>query len=188
MINLGQHGVRLYSLTKMKAHRAFLSSVLTFLLADCMGGTGNTLKPFADIQPTPIMRMSASNSIFLDADAVIPGPSDDHIARWRAARINLALLIDDTGQARGVKEFTVNLFPDVIYTGVIEQVDQAGDVYSWSGYLKGIEHSYFTMVYTSGAFMGHFASPLGVYEATYARDDLYRIIQIDQSKFPGGEG
>ena len=36
--------------------------------------------------------------------------------------------------------------------------------------------------------MGHFASPLGIYEAVIVEDDLYRVIQIDQTKFPGGEG
>jgi hypothetical protein len=51
-----------------------------------------------------------------------------------------------------------------------------------------VENSYFTLVYTSGVFMGHFGSPLGIYEAVIVEDDLYRVIQIDQTKFPGGEG
>jgi hypothetical protein len=134
------------------------------------------------------MGTSASDNIFLDTDFSLPDPNEPQIQRWRAVKINLALLIDPSGQTRNVKEFTINLFPDVTYIGVIEQVEQAGDVYSWSGYLKGVEYSYFTMVYTSGAFMGHFASPLGIYEAAFARDDIYRVTQIDQSKFPGGEG
>jgi hypothetical protein len=87
-----------------------------------------------------------------------------------------------------VKEITLNLFPDVVYTGVIQQTEVSGDSISWSGILKDVGKSYFTMVYTSGAFMGHFASPLGICEAVYVEDDLYRVIMIDQSKFPGGEG
>ncbi len=81
--------------------------------------------------------------------------------RSRFVKINLDLLMDETGQARDVKEIIFNLFPDVTYTGVIEQVEQSGDSISWSGYLKDVDTSYFTMVYTSGVFMGHFASPLG---------------------------
>jgi hypothetical protein len=181
-------GVECNRLTEMKAQRKLFLCLLTFLLAACTGEIVNTGEPFAVSQPTPIMESSTNTSIFLDTDAVLADPTDGHIQRWRAVKINLALLIDETGQTHNVKEFTINLFPDVTYTGVIEQVEQAGDVYSWSGYLKGIEYSYFTMVYTSGAFMGHFASPLGVYEAAFARDDIYRVIQIDQSKFPGGEG
>lgn len=171
----------------MKVQRIFLA-MLIFLPVACTGETVMTVEPLAISQPTPIMGTIDNNSIFLNTDAALPEPTDVHIARWRVVQINLALLIDDAGQARDVKEITVNLFPDVTYTAVIEQVEQAGGVYSWSGYLKGVELSYFTMVYTSGAFMGHFASPLGVYEAAYAQGDLYRVIQIDQSKFPGGEG
>ena len=128
------------------------------------------------------------DSIFLDSGESVPAPAEPHIARSRPVKINLGLLIDETGQARPVKEIVVNLFPDTTYIAVIEQAEQAGDVYSWSGVLKGVEYSYFTMVYTSGAFMGHFASPLGIYETAYVRDDLYRVIQIDQQKLPGGEG
>ena len=43
------------------------------------------------------------------------------------------------------------------------------------------------MVYTGGVFIGHFASPLEVYEVSLVQDDLYRVILIDQSKFQGGE-
>jgi len=172
----------------MKVQRLTLCCVLVFLLVGCEGGRAGTVEPLAVSQPTPMTGTSISQSIFLDTDAVLAAPTDRHIERWRAVKINLALLIDDAGQARDLKEFTINLFPDVTYVGVIEQVEQAGDVYSWTGSIKGVEYSYFTMVYTSGAFMGHFASPLGVYEAAYAREDVYRVIQIDQSKFPGGEG
>ena len=172
----------------MKVQRAFHLCVLVFLLVGCKGEPANAVEPFAVSQPTSIMGTSDNHSIFLDTDAVLSAPTDGHVERWRAVKINLALLIDEAGQAREVKEFTINLFPDVMYVGVIEQGEQAGDVVSWSGHLKGVELSYFTMVYTGGAFMGHFASPLGVYEAAFARDDIYRVIQIDQSKFPGGEG
>jgi sulfur transfer complex TusBCD TusB component (DsrH family) len=162
---------------------------LLFLLAGCTGETSSATEPIAISQSTPALgKPSSGASIFLDTDAAIPALAEPHVVRWRAVKINLALLLDESGQARDVKEFTINLFPDVVYTGVIELVEQAGDVVSWSGTLKGVENSYFTMVYTSGAFMGHFGSPLGVYEAAYARDEVYRIIEIDQNKFPGGEG
>lgn len=137
---------------------------------------------------TPALSLSASSGFFADTELNRELPAEPHISRWRFVKINLGQLLDETGQARNVKEITFNLFPDVVYIGVIEQVEQNGDGFSWSGYLKDVEYSYFTMVYTSEVFMGHFASPLGVYEAVLVEDDIYRVIQIDQTKFPGGEG
>lgn len=163
-------------------------SLFVFLLAACTGETVSKHEPLAAPQPTPRMETSVDNLIFLDTDVVLADPAEGHISRWRAVRVNLALLLDEQGQARNLKEFTVNLFPDVTYIAVIENIEQSGGVYSWSGYLKDVELSYFTMVYTGGAFMGHFASPLGVYETAFSQGDVYRVIQIDQSKFPGGEG
>lgn len=126
--------------------------------------------------------------LFADTDLTRELPEEPQIVRSRFVKIRMDLLLDEMGQARDVKEIVFNLFPDVSYTGVVEEVVQNGDGYSWSGYLKDVDTSYFTMVYTSGVFMGHFASPLGVYETAFVEGDLYRVIMIDQTKFPGGEG
>jgi len=137
---------------------------------------------------TPIS--SPSSELFLDAEpgeAIAAPPS---AARSRLVKINLALLLDDQGQARDLgagAEIRINLFPDVTYTGVIEQVESNGDGYSWMGYLKDIEYSGMTIVYTSGLFIGQFASPAGIYEVSSVGDELYRIILVDQAKFQGGE-
>ncbi len=115
-------------------------------------------------------------------------PPEAHIIRYRFVKVRLDTLLVDGSQLRDVKKLTINLFPDVIHTAVIEDVTEEGDSYTWSGYLDGVEYSYFTMVYTSGVFMGHFASPNGIYEVVFVEGDLYRVIMIDQTKFQGGEG
>lgn len=137
---------------------------------------------------TPTFSFSPSAGLFADTEITRDLPAEPHITRSRFVKVNLGQLLDETGQARNVKEITFNLFPDVVYIGVVEQVEQSGDSYTWSGYLQDVEYSYFTMVYTSGVFMGHFASPQGIYEAVFVEDGLYRVIEIDQTKFPGGEG
>ena len=70
---------------------------------------------------------------------------------------------------------------------MIARTESNGDGYSWSGYLKDVENSSLTMIYTGGAFIGRFASPLGAYEVSGAGGDLYLIVAIDQSKYPGGD-
>ena len=129
-----------------------------------------------------------SSGLFLEANGTREVTPQPQIIRSRFVTIDPTLLMDEAGRARTITEIPIDLFPDAVYTGVIEQIEQNGDSISWSGYLKDIENSYFTLVFTSGVYMGHFASPLGIYETGFIEPGLYRIIQIDQTKFPGGEG
>jgi len=104
------------------------------------------------------------------------------VVRSRFVKINTELLLDNAGQAREVDEITLNLFPDVTYVGVIDQVEQNGDGYTWVGTLKGVENSSLFIVFAGGVFIVHVASPEGVYEASNRGGDLYQIIMIP----PGG--
>ena len=109
------------------------------------------------------------------------------VARARYLNVNLGLLVDSSGKARDVStlpEITLNLFPDVNYTGLIDQVETTeGDSTSWIGRLAGVDGGYFYLVESSdGGFIAHVASSQGVYEVSSAGDNLYRVIQIDQSK------
>lgn len=167
----------------------FILRLCLLTLALCGCGARRVAFPLeATALPLETPSLSASPGLFADTELTRVLPAQPHISRSRFVKINLGQLLDESGQSRNVKEISFNLFPDAVYTGVIEQAEQSGDSFSWSGVLKGVEYSSFTMVYTSGVFMGHFASPLGIYETVIVEDDLYRVIQIDQTKFPGGEG
>lgn len=167
-------------------------SLLTTILAGC--GFPNPVVPGEEQSPsiaTASLKTQSPGSeefLFADTDESRNLPSEAHIVRYRFVKVRLEKLLDDSGQPRNVKRISINLFPDVIYTAVIEEVTQEGDSFTWSGYLEGVETSYFTMVYTSGVFMGHYASPNGVYEVVFVEGDLYRVIMIDQTNFQGGEG
>lgn len=158
--------------------------LLVIFLYGC-GGAGQATFPLK----TPAMALpTPSGGLFIDANTTIQLPSDPHISRSRYVHIDFPMLLDESGQARKVDELTINLFPDVVYTGVVTQIESMGDGSTWVGYLKDVEYSELSMVYTSGVYIGHFASPLGVYEVTYVEGDLYKVIQIDQKQLPGGEG
>lgn len=143
-------------------------------------------------EKTPAMTPTLPNFIpdgfFIDSDVTHVFPEEPQISRSRLVEINQGQLLNGNKQSVPVKEIKLNLFPDVTYTGVVVQIEETGDGYSWVGYLKDVEFSAMTIVYSSGVFIGNFASPLGVYEFSYVEDDLYRIIMIDQTKFPTGEG
>ncbi|MFH2038293.1 MAG: hypothetical protein ABIJ65_02545 [Chloroflexota bacterium] len=159
-------------------------------LTACSAANGQTTARKTELVSamTPTLPNSTSAGFFVDSDATHTFPEEPQISRSRLVEINLYQLIDNNGQSVPVEEILLNLFPDVTYTGVIKQIEENGDGYSWVGYLKDVEFSSMTIVYTSGVFMGNFASPLGVYEFSYVEEDLYRIIMIDQTKFPAGEG
>jgi hypothetical protein len=156
-----------------------------FLLVVVLSGCSSEPSAPSLEAPTPAL---SSSGLFIETDAVRSLPVEPHISRSQLVKVNFSLLLDESGQPRNIKEIALNLFPDVIYTGVIEKIEQNGDGFSWVGYLKDVEFSELTMVYTSGVFIGHFASPLGVYEVSFLETDLYRAIMIDQSQFTGGEG
>jgi hypothetical protein len=130
-----------------------------------------------------------SAALFLDAESPEPGSPSPYVVRSRVVKINFPMLVDENGRARELTGSTVtlNLFRDVVYTGVIEQVEENGDSYTWTGQLKGVEFSGLIMILTEGVFIAKIASPDGVYEVSNIGEDLYRIILINQEKLPGGE-
>lgn len=145
--------------------------------------------------PSPTQGSTIENSaspatgLFLDAESPDSPPSAAYIVRSRVVKINLPVLLDETGGARSLAgdTITLNLFPDVTYTGVLDRIEESGDSYTWLGHLKDVEFSELTMIYTGEVFIAKIASPQGVYEVSNIGEDLYRIIQIDQLKLPGGE-
>lgn len=134
---------------------------------------------------------NTSQALFIDTDQQGPVDVSPSVARYRFTGINLALLLDANGEPLSIEtpfQLPLNLFPDVTYTGVITQVTQDETGAAWVGYLDGVEYSALTLVYTAGVFIMHAASPIGSYEVTNVGGDLYRIVQIDQTQLPGGEG
>jgi hypothetical protein len=129
--------------------------------------------------------MQESPALFLDTNEVAAPPIAPQVVRQRFVKVDLDLLLDSKKQARRIKEITINLFPDVVYTGVIERIEFDGAGYSWSGHLRSRPPGRMTMVYTAGVFIGHFAAPDGIYEVSVVGEsDLYRAVLIDQQKLP----
>jgi hypothetical protein len=168
---------------RISTRSAFLG--LCLLAAFSSRCTGEPVQPALDPLETD------SLGLFLDTRSSGPASSEAHVSRSRFVKINFALLLDEEGQVLELPsntELTLNLFPDVTYSGVIDRVERNGDEFAWTGHLKGIEYSSLTMVFTSGIFLAQIASPAGIYEVSNVGDDLYRVILIDQTKLPGGRG
>lgn len=105
-------------------------------------------------------------------------------SRSRLVNVDLDVLMSSNDEPRSLEEIRVNLFADTTYVAVIDEIGEDAGGITWSGHLDGIDLSYFTMIYTASTFIGHFASPEGVYEVTYVEDGIYRVVQVDQSQMP----
>ena len=143
------------------------------------------------ISNLPASQAVAANApdLFVGADqaaADLLYDSPDFVPRHRYVNVNLGLLFDQHGNSLDAKttpEITLNLFPDTDYVGLVENVETDPDASStWYGSLKGVEGSYFYLVVTEGVFIAHIASTEGIYEVSWVADNLYRVVEIDQSK------
>ncbi len=102
-----------------------------------------------------------------DAHPSAGAPNEAHVARVRFIYVNLGTLFAANGRQLGkakLPEVSLNLFPDVNYTGVMSRAwkDRWGSY--WTGTLKGVEDGYFYLTVVDGVFMAHVASTQGVYE------------------------
>jgi hypothetical protein len=134
-----------------------------------------------------------ASELFSDAGNARPAVKQEpqpFVVRSRYVNVNFGLLLNEGRQSQdaGSKpEIELNLFPDVTYTGVIDQIKKnSSNSSSWIGTIKDQELGYFYLVISDGVFIAHIASPTGIYEVSSVGDDLYQVIQIDQSQFSEG--
>jgi hypothetical protein len=186
--------------------------ILVFLPASCKeNNTGTEQKQQPQTTPTkklqPTMPTSTEQSqqatstpykeiqqgglpqLFKEAaEPANSAPSASHVIRSRYVHINTDLLLDANNKVLEMAPGTqldINLFPGVNYIGVLERVEQNGpDSYSWVGSLQDIEYSRMYIIFTEGVFLAHFASPSGVYEVRQIENNLYQVVEIDQTKLP----
>lgn len=121
-----------------------------------------------------------------DAPADAGGPGEAHVARTRFVYVNIGMLFTADGRQLSktrLPEISLNLFPEVNYTGIVTRAWRDNWGTYWTGILKGVENGYFYLTVVDGVFMAHVGSPEGIYEVSLASGNLYKAIRIDQSKF-----
>lgn len=134
---------------------------------------------------------SGAPSLFAPAAAGDLQPSADAPARPEVMRsqylkVNTGLLVSASGaqaDRRSLPEVSLNLFANASFTGVVTDARQDQWGATWSGPLKDVPNGYFYLTVVDGVFMAHVASTRGVYEVTQVGGDVYRAVQLDQSKF-----
>lgn len=127
-------------------------------------------------------------ALFADTDSSADSAPGAYVARSRFVTVNLSLLMDENRVPRSLstgEKVLLNLFLDKQFVGVLDRIEKTSrNSYTWFGTLENIELSQVLIVYSDGVFIANISSPQGVYEVKLVQDDLYQVIEIDQSKFP----
>lgn len=108
---------------------------------------------------------------------------DKAVVRTHYVSVNIALFRTATGP-EGVKRLTLNLFPDVNVTAVLDRVDKPGSSgFVWVGHVDGAPNSQVTLSVQDDVMMGTVAIPDKQYQVRFAGNGVHAVNQINQAAF-----
>ena len=88
------------------------------------------------------------------------------------------------GQTATPQTLVLNLFDDVVFTGIVEHVEPTSSGHVLWGRLDGVELGTMTLVVNGSVVAGTVRTPDAVYTIRTAGDGAYVIRQIDESSLP----
>ena len=88
------------------------------------------------------------------------------------------------GEPARPQPLVLNLFDDVVFTGIVEHVEPTSSGHALWGRLDGVEFGTMTLVVNGNVVVGTVRTPHAVYTIRTAGDGVYVIRQIDESSLP----
>ena len=88
------------------------------------------------------------------------------------------------GKPTTLQALVLNLFDDVVFTGIVEDVERTSAGHALWGRLDGVGLGTFTLVVNGRVVIGTVRTPDAVYTIRTAGDGTYVIRQIDESSLP----
>ena len=88
------------------------------------------------------------------------------------------------GEPPTPQTLVLNLFDDVVFTGIVEHVEPTASGHALWGKLDGVELGTLTLVVNGKVVVGTVRTPYAVYTIRTAGDGTYVIRQIDESSLP----
>ncbi len=89
-----------------------------------------------------------------------------------------------TGEPPPPKTLVLNLFDDVVFTGMVEHIEPTASGHALWGTLDGVELGTMTLVVNGSVVVGTVRTPDAVYSIRTAGNGTYVIRQIDESTLP----
>ena len=205
------HGSKSPSLTKRRATTALLLG-LTLLIGVNGVFTPNSPVAAQEIEPaatatptaTPTVPVAPPDRVadvaqpiglFYVVDGDPPPTIDVETLESRLVGIDLGQLSEVvespvgpkdpvTGKLIKPKTLVLNLFDDVVFTGIVEHVDSTASGHALWGSLDGVELGTMTLVVNGSVVVGTVRTPDAVYTIRTAGDGTYVIRRIDESSLP----
>jgi len=79
----------------------------------------------------------------------------------------------------------LNLFPDAVYTWVIESIqNHPSGSRSWTGHVEGIPQSRVVLVVQGQTAQGTISLPQARYQIRFVKEGLHAVDQLNVSEFP----
>ena len=177
------------------------AAALLWLALSAGGDAPTTLAQTADT-PTPVSTpaqpdIAGTGGLFSEVKGEPPASTDVETLASRFVSIDFKQL-DHVTRPLGPQPATIgtptprtlalNLFDDVVFTGIIEHVERTVSGHAMWGSLAGVEMGAMTMVVNGSVVAGSVRTPQAVYTIRTASDGAYIIRQIDESSLlPLGE-
>jgi hypothetical protein len=130
------------------------------------------------------------DGLFVDSTVQgdIAWDGDPTVLRTRYVDVRFELLVRPDGSPPRQEIgniLTLNLFDDVVLTGVLERVELTGSGgLIWLGHVEGVPLSQVTLVVQDGLLVGHVVTPAGSYQVRRAGSGVHVVYEVDPSAFP----
>ena len=156
--------------------------------------------------PTPVSTLPAvpsarvlgetlAGGLFSEVEGDPPPSGDVETLASRLVGIDFGQLaqvtappIDSKNSAKGspptAQLLVLNLFDDVVLTGIVEHIERTSSGHALRGRLEGVDWGTFTLVVSGSIVVGTVRTPEGVYEIRTVGVGTYVIRQIDESSLP----
>ena len=146
-------------------------------------------------QPSEVDDEAKLGGLFLEVEGDPPPSPDVETLASRLVQIDFGQLArvtespDDakdsaTGEPSPPQTLMLNLFDDVVFTGIVEHIEPTSSGYALWGRLEGVELGNITLVVNGRVVVGTVRTPKAVYTIRTAGDGTYVIRQIDESSLP----
>ena len=136
-----------------------------------------------------------ANGLFSEVEGEPPHSTDVETLASRLVGIDFGQIAQITNPPIDLKDsvtgtpptshtLVLNLFDDVVFTGIVEHVEPTASGHALWGSLQGVELGTMTLVVNGKVVVGTVRTPDAVYSIRTAGDGTYVIRQIDESSLP----
>ena len=161
-------------------------------------GTSPPPTPVPTVPPAPTDATddeTQAGGLFSEVEGDPPLSTDVETLAGRLVGIDFAQIAEITNPPIGPKDsvtgtpptphtLVLNLFEDVVFTGVVEHVEPTASGHAMWGSIEGVELGTMTLVVNGKIVVGTVRTPNAVYSIRTSGDGKYVIRQIDESSLP----